>query len=213
MMAMVHRAFERDAARLRDAVQAAPGDPARVAAVAALWELFLALLEHHHQAEDRVLWPTLLEVDPGSAEHVAQMESQHSDLDGLLHRADAAMDAWSADPGAPDTAAAAAEQLQGIVDLLDTHLADEERTVLPLVEQELTVEQWMTFTGYNMQLNAGIGWTVPWLAEGQPAQVRAGIWAIVPADWAAAEGVGQARDYAATVALAFDVPAPSVLPG
>lgn len=202
MMFSVHQAFLRDTERLTLAVGAHTVGPDRRLAVLANWNLFHSLLEHHHQAEDRVLWVELLEADPQAATVVDMMAEQHAALDAALEGTHAQMQAWGAGEGDPPV-----DGLAAVGELLRAHLSDEESQALPLVGSHLTREAWGRFTGYNMQLNAGIDWTVPWLAEGKPDEVRAAIWGMLPPEVTDGPGRAWAAGYADNVREAFGITA------
>ena len=211
MFVMTHRAFERDAQRLLDALGTDPTDPERVAALGRAWTLFHDLLEHHHRAEDEVLWPALAAAHPEADGIVERMADQHHQLDGLLTSANQVIPGWAADPDA--TRCEDARNAVGpIAELLATHLTDEESTAVPLIRQHLPLDGWAAFTGYNMQLNAGIEWTIPWLAEGQSDDVRARIWSLVPDPVRTGPAAGWCDSYIANLEHAFGAPAPAVHP-
>ena len=202
MMYAVHLAFRRDIDRLAAAVAAGDIDPTRQAAILSNWNLFHSLLEHHHQAEDRVLWVELLEADPDAATVVDTMAEQHEALDAALEATHTRMQAWGVNEGEVPLAG-----LTAVGELLRAHLTDEEEQALPLVEQHLTAAEWGKFTGYNMELNAGIDWTVPWLAEGKPDEVRAAIWGMLPPELLAGPAQEWSAGYAENVNTAFGVTA------
>lgn len=210
MMIMVHRAFARDLSRLDAALAEHPQDPDRVAAIDAMWQLFNTLLEHHHQAEDQTLWPTLLEVVPDSHDVIERMEAQHDALDAFLSETGRRMARWCEAPDA-EAAEDCRRGLRAIGNLLDAHLVEEEQEALSLVGENMTTAQWRLFTSRNMELNRGVEWTMAWLADGKSDQVRGALYAAVPGlDTARAASDGQA--YASTAALAFGIPAPKVGP-
>ncbi len=202
MMYSVHLAFRRDIDRLAAAIGSGDVDPATRAAIMANWNLFHALLEHHHQAEDRVLWVELLEADPEAATVVDSMAEQHEALDAALEATHTRMQAWGMGEGDAPLAG-----LTAVGELLRAHLTDEEEQALPLVGSRLTAEAWGKFTGYNMELNTGIDWTVPWLAEGKPDEVRAAIWGMLPPEIVAGPGQEWSASYAQNVQDAFGVTA------
>ena len=133
MMYSVHLAFRRDIDRLTAAVSSGDIDPVRRAAIMANWDLFHSLLEHHHQAEDRVLWVELLEADPDAAAVVDTMSEQHEALDAALEATHTRMQAWGMDAGDAPLAG-----LTAVGELLRAHLTDEEEQALPLVGEHLT---------------------------------------------------------------------------
>ncbi|MEU1477001.1 hemerythrin domain-containing protein [Streptomyces sp. NPDC005760] len=143
-MVVVHRVFRRESALLPRMVRAVPdGASERAARVAAYLDDYVSGLHHHHSLEDELIWP-LLRARSAAAEDevlVARMEEQHGRIDRTL----AAVAQWapqwrrSADSVAGQELALALEEHR--LALLD-HLDDEERLVLPLVAEHLTVEEW-----------------------------------------------------------------------
>jgi len=96
-----------------------------------------AQLGNHHAAEDDDLWPVLRRAlrDPASLAAVDAMVAEHQQIPSALAGVDAALRGGG-------ELAAPVEHLSTV--LLD-HLAHEEREVLPLIEQHLTLAQWRAF--------------------------------------------------------------------
>jgi len=210
MMITVHRAFERDIDRLSSALAQHPGDAARVGALAANWTLFYTLLEHHHQAEDQALWPALLDALASSAGVVTQMEDEHHQLDGTLVQTHQDMLQWAADP-VPELAEQAIAGMAAIRDLLTGHLRHEEAAALPLVEASMTAGDWAIFTDRNMELNADVEWTMPWVLEGLPDPMRAAMWQMVPEPLRDGPLLSWCDSYSANLDAAFGI-TPSIRP-
>jgi hypothetical protein len=62
-MYVFHHAFRRDLGRFVTAAERTPlGEREVWAALAERWRLFDRQLHHHHQSEDKALWPPLLEL-------------------------------------------------------------------------------------------------------------------------------------------------------
>jgi Hemerythrin HHE cation binding domain len=101
-------------------------------------------LHHHHAAEDVVIWPLLRARLATRDVDVTRMERSHHEIAESIARTRATAASWSvsADPQV-------AEQL--VCDLdefrarLVTHLADEESTVVPLINRHLTPREWRRF--------------------------------------------------------------------
>lgn len=210
MMITVHHAFERDIDRLSAALAQHPGDATRVGALAANWTLFYTLLEHHHQAEDQALWPTLLDSLASSGEVVAQMEDEHHQLDGTLIQTHQEMLAWAADP-TPELAEQAAVGMAAIRDLLTSHLRHEEEVALPLIESSMTADEFAIYTNRVMELNANIEWTMPWVLEGLPDPVRASMWNMIPKPLRDGPLLSWCDSYSANLDAAFGI-APPIRP-
>ena len=141
-MVVVHRVFRREYGLAPDMVAAVgAGDTERAGLVAAHLVEMGEMLHHHHSGEDDLVWPKLQERVQLSRDLVARMEAQHERVAGLLHRADELVASWrtSADASARDELAGVLRELHLA---LDEHLTEEEREILPLIEQHFSVEEW-----------------------------------------------------------------------
>ncbi|WP_327695059.1 hemerythrin domain-containing protein [Streptomyces sp. NBC_00459] len=141
-MVVVHRVFRRESALLPRLVRAVPdGASVRAEEVSAYLNDYVTGLHHHHALEDELIWPLLRARATAQDDLVARMEEQHGHIDRTL----AAVGEWapqwrrSADSVAGQELALALEDHR--LALLD-HLDDEEKLVLPLVAEHLTVDEW-----------------------------------------------------------------------
>lgn len=141
-MVVVHRVFRRESALLPRLVRAVPdGASAWAEEISAYLTGYVAGLHHHHSLEDELIWPLLRARAAAHDDLVARMEEQHAHIDRTL----AAIGDWapqwrrSADSVAGQELALALEEHR--LALLD-HLDDEEKLVLPLVAEHLTVAEW-----------------------------------------------------------------------
>jgi hemerythrin-like domain-containing protein len=141
-MVVVHGMFRQTLGRLPAQVRAVPdGDKAKAGVVVDHIELGVDALHHHHTAEDRLLWPMLMERAQPERDVVERMESQHEGLAALLERVQvqAAQFRYTGTAGDGEHLAAT---LEALTLALDEHLSDEEAHILPLVEQHMTVAEW-----------------------------------------------------------------------
>ncbi|MBT0768599.1 hemerythrin domain-containing protein [Kineosporia sp. J2-2] len=141
-MTMAHRFYRREFAVLPAIIRAAPaGDRARARLVGDHLGMVTSALHHHHEAEDDLLWPLMLERVGPDAATVHRMESQHAHLAGLLARLEELNTRWRAEAGAGvrDELADVLAQASAV---LDEHLSDEENDLLPLVPGNITVREW-----------------------------------------------------------------------
>ena len=142
-MPTVHTFFRRELRLAGAAVRRVPdGDVRRARAVADHLEYVGRALHHHHQSEDELVWPLLLERVPQElAPIVVLMQSQHERIDALLHESDAAAARWRADAAAPER-----DHLADVLDELSTTLAEhldaEEQRLLPIAARCLSQEEW-----------------------------------------------------------------------
>jgi hypothetical protein len=141
-MAIVHRTFRKaydEAARL---VRAAPAPSAgRVTFLADHIELTLAALHIHHEDEDALLYPKLIERAPEQAPMTEHVEQEHQLIKTALDAASAACRTWRERPSAwtGEVLAAALDRLNAVV---QPHLDDEEQKVVPLAAVTLTQQEW-----------------------------------------------------------------------
>jgi iron-sulfur cluster repair protein YtfE (RIC family) len=141
-MVIIHDVFRRLYGDLPGLIRGAPaGDTARAAVLVDTYRELSEGLHHHHTGEDAMLWPLLLERVGGGDATVANAAEQHQRLHDLIERAEPQATAFrsSASAAARDAFAATVEEIGAA---LREHMADEERTVLPLVEQHLSVAEW-----------------------------------------------------------------------
>ena len=142
-MIAVHSAFRREFRLAPGLVRAvAPGDVARAQVVAGHVQLIGTFLHHHHDGEDRLLWPRLLERVPAElAPTVELMERQHEGVHEVIEEMTAALVRWRGEAAETDR-----DQLADALDRLHTrlveHLAAEEQHILPLASRSLTAAEW-----------------------------------------------------------------------
>src|SRR5215475_8359253 len=141
-MAIVHRLFRQsydEAARL---VRAAPTPSrGRVTFLADHIDLILGGLHTHHQDEDELLYPKLIERAPDQAAMTEQVEHEHQQIATALDAALAACATWRQRPSA-ETGEALATALDQLNAVVQPHLDDEEQKVVPLAAVTLTQQEW-----------------------------------------------------------------------
>jgi hypothetical protein len=141
-MAIIHRTFRKtydESARL---VRAAPTpSPGRVTFLADHIDFGIAMLHVHHEDEDELLYPKLIERVPGQAPMTEEVEHEHQLVRGSLDAASAACTAWRQQPSSEtgEALAAALDQLNAVA---QRHLDDEEQKVVPLAAVTLTQQEW-----------------------------------------------------------------------
>lgn len=140
-MIVVHRIFRRESALLPRLVRAVPdGGTPRATKVAQHLRDYLEGLHSHHSLEDELVWPLLRERAPDDR-LVVRMEEQHQRIDQSLVAVTDWIPVWerAADHIAGEELALALDEHRTA--LLE-HLDDEERLVLPLIAEHLTVAEW-----------------------------------------------------------------------
>jgi hemerythrin-like domain-containing protein len=140
---VVHTAFRREFRLVAGLVRATPeGDTTRAKVVGDHLELIMMFLHHHHEGEDRRLWPVLLErVADEFTPVVLLMEAHHESISAQLEEIEELRLRFVANAlaGDRDELAAACERHYL---LLDEHLTAEEERVLPLAARYLTAQEW-----------------------------------------------------------------------
>src|SRR6516164_9577505 len=141
-MAIVHRTFRNayeESARL---VRAAPSpSPGRVTFLADHIDFGIAALHHHHEGQDELLYPKLIQRVPEQAPMTEQVEHEHLAIKTALEAASAACSAWRQQPSA-ETGEALAAALDHLNAVVQPHLDDEEQKVVPLAAVTLTQQEW-----------------------------------------------------------------------
>ena len=153
-MVAVHDVFRRALGSAEATVASVDiGDDDRVAVIASYYANLLAFLHVHHQGEDEVLWPRLLERVPDPA-LVRRIAAQHGDVDDAIAAAERRLGEWAAAPSL-GTANALASALSALDEGLTPHLAEEERDILPLAAVHLTAQEWGELPAHGMRNFAG----------------------------------------------------------
>jgi hemerythrin-like domain-containing protein len=141
-MAIVHAAFRRAYQESAELVRAAPTPSAeRVTFLADHIDFGLALLHVHHEGEDELLYPKLIERVPDQAPMTEEVEHEHQLIKTALDAASAACAAWRAHPSA-EAGEALAASLDELNKTAQRHLDDEEQKVVPLAAVTVTQEEW-----------------------------------------------------------------------
>ena len=147
-MYLVHTMLRREFSLLADLIRGAGRDAKRRARIGAHAQLVCQILHTHHEGEDLVLWPLLLERAGAEAtEIVAAMEEQHQAIaaahDEALHR----LGDWCRFGRDREGLATV---LDDLVRVLTEHTALEETAVLPLVEKYITAAEWQQMGQHGM---------------------------------------------------------------
>ena len=141
-MAIVHRTFRNAYEESAKLVRAAPSpSPGRVTFLADHIDFGLAALHHHHEGEDELLYPELIQRVPEQAPMTEQVEHEHLVIKTALEAASAACSAWRQQPSA-ETGEALAAALDHLNAVVQPHLDDEENKVVPLAAVTFTQQEW-----------------------------------------------------------------------
>lgn len=144
-MTVIHRAFRTEFGNLPGLIRAVtPGDTGRSTFVGKYLDNMIAVLHHHHAAEDEVLWPKLHQRIPASDNEVRRAEDAHAGVAALVDKVQSARSSWagSADPRLGEQLGSAVNELST---RLNEHLDDEEQNLVAPIGQYVTPAEWQAF--------------------------------------------------------------------
>jgi hemerythrin-like domain-containing protein len=151
-MIVVHTMFRKQFAAIPALVSdVAEGDGKQVAIVADHVAWMVEFLHAHHEGEDMLVWPRLVERCPAEVEPlIFTMEAQHHALAVALDNLAATASDWrnTAATQERDALAAAAAALLGQI---AEHLDLEELKVLSLIDRYLTEKEWKQVGGSGLK--------------------------------------------------------------
>lgn len=141
-MVVVHRVFRREFDLLPDLIEGVrTGDTARSGVLAEHLTDIVGALHHHHQAEDDLIWPLLLERATLHVDLVRRMEAQHTALGAALDRIEKLTPEWRRSASLVEGRELAAA-VRDAAAILREHMGEEETEILPVITEHLSVEEW-----------------------------------------------------------------------
>jgi iron-sulfur cluster repair protein YtfE (RIC family) len=175
-MVLVHRAIRADLSRLIasiDELADRGGPPAgRVRAIGRYTTALLAEIRGHHDNEDEIVWPVLA-VAALQAVDLGPLTDDHRAIEATVGRAGQALGSLGE----------LRARLGELLDMLDEHMADEERQVLPAMRRYLHAEtyRWCEMQARRTTSLGRLRFRAPWLARHTRADeldwlVAAGGW-------------------------------------
>lgn len=148
-MYMAHTALRREFRLLPDLIRSVPpGDARRAEVVSAHAALVCRILHTHHEGEDKLLWPKLVERAGVDAEVIVpMMEQQHHAIEELHAEVTGLLGSWRATAEGGEKLAEACERL---LTVLIQHMALEEKQILPLAARYVTATEWHELGEHGM---------------------------------------------------------------
>ena len=141
-MVVIHRVFRREFGLLPAFIRGVAADDLERAKVVADHANGLLRFVHvHHSGEDELLWPVLLDRVAVESDLILRMEHQHEHVAALVPQAQELVTGWAAQPST-ERGEELASAFEEIASVLNEHLGEEESQILPLVEANLTVDEW-----------------------------------------------------------------------
>jgi len=147
-MPAVHKVFRSSLATAPAFTASAAGDDDRRALIANYYTNLIAFLEAHHDGEEELVFPLLIERAPEHKALVEQAAGQHADVVVLMSAVRDSLGSWEA-KGDSD-ASEVARSLRALDDVLSPHLDQEEAEIVPLAAEYLTVEEWGALPGHAL---------------------------------------------------------------
>lgn len=146
-MPAVHKVFRSSLGSGPDFVASAEGADERRALIANYYANLMAFLEVHHDGEEMLVFPLLVERAPEHKAIIEQAESQHADVVGLMHAVKESLSSWevNGDSEGPEVI----RSLMALDAVLSPHLDQEEAEIVPLAAEHLTVEEWGMLPGHG----------------------------------------------------------------
>ncbi|MGH3277170.1 MAG: hemerythrin domain-containing protein [Streptosporangiaceae bacterium] len=172
-MAVVHRAMRQDLGRLAAClgqVTDRGARPAQARAICRYTEALLAAVRAHHQNEDDLIWPVIA-ATAGPAVDLTPLADDHQAIEAAAGRASDALASFRADPGLCAELHTSVSELR---DMVDEHIADKERQIVPAMLRYLSAEacRWCEKQIQRKASLPGQRFTAPWLARyAQPGEL------------------------------------------
>ena len=173
-VAAAHRAIRQDLGRLAACLgQVADrgAKPARARAIYRYTEALLAAVRAHHENEDDLIWP-LIAASAGQAVDLIPLADDHQAIEAAVGRASDALACFRADPG---LCAELHKSVSELRDMVDEHIADKERQIVPAMLRFLSAEscRWCEKQIQRRASRPGQRFSAPWLARyAQPDELR-----------------------------------------
>jgi len=162
-MIWVHDAFRRAFTEAPGQIASVDdGDVERAQYVAGYLAEVLWFLHAHHEGEDQLLYPLLVERASETDALFRRMETQHQAVAAGIQSAEEATERFGRSASSDDGEALAAA-CSSLIDQASDHLVEEETDVLPVVSRTITPEEWGALPGHVLSQYKG---TRVWLLLG-----------------------------------------------
>jgi iron-sulfur cluster repair protein YtfE (RIC family) len=149
-MYVAHTMLRREFGLLPSLIRCVPaGDTKRAGALANHADILCRVLHVHHEGEDKLLWPRLIERGGSEAAAIVPtMEQQHGVIERTNHDVANLLAVWRSTAQDNETLA---EKFEFLLEALTQHTAAEEDLILPLVEKHITASEWRELGSHGME--------------------------------------------------------------
>jgi hemerythrin-like domain-containing protein len=180
MNRVIHAAVRRDLERLDGALAVAPeGDTTRARDLQRAYANLHAELTHHHEQEDRHVFPALNRLGVDTA-LIEDMDGEHHAMAEALVTTATAMQRY-ADTGSGTDAAAARASLEATRAVVGRHFAHEEGELEPLMRPHLESPEWkQAEKALRTSPPTTVGRFFAWLTDGMDTESRTYLRSTIP---------------------------------
>ena len=180
MNRVIHAAVRRDLDRLEAALdRAGDGDVERARRLDVAYANLHRELKHHHQTEDRLIYPFVGKVESVS-ELLSVMDSEHHAMADALEETQSAIATYGTTASAAD-ALRARDSVASTRAVVEQHLTHEEEDFEPLVWPYLETSEWKAVEKQTRQPSAAAtGCFFAWLQDGISDEHRRFLRSTVP---------------------------------
>ena len=182
MNRLIHQAVRRDLGRFEAALERfEPGDHDRAAALGEAFAHFDTMLTHHHEGEEKNLWPVIGAPGAGHEGDVDVLTHEHEEIVAGLDEARAAFARLRTSAAAEDAQAAGAG-LARLTAAATTHFAHEESEMRGLLEaaDPQAVAAALRQMGRDGPMSEGL-WFMQWVGDDLTPEQNAQLGQIIPA--------------------------------
>ncbi|MBO2454878.1 hemerythrin domain-containing protein [Actinomadura barringtoniae] len=134
-------------------------------------DLFTFDVLHHHRYEDRIGFPVVRASALGAVD-IEPFTADHESIGPMLEALGSAAHRLADAPGDAEALKTLAEESARLRDLLDEHLAEEEREIFPVITQYVSVEDYDRWEQAVMKAypKRNLWFVMPWSAAANPPE-------------------------------------------
>jgi hemerythrin-like domain-containing protein len=149
-MKIIHETFRRAYEESAQLIRANPTpSPGRVTFLADHVEFGLNMLHHHHEGEDMILYPLLVQRVPDHAARTEQIDHEHQVVKCAINAALSACATWRR-AASLESGENLATSLDAVNAALLPHLDNEEREIVPLAAVTVTKQEWESLAKHGI---------------------------------------------------------------
>jgi len=147
-MAPVHKVFRESLASATQFVPSTAGDDARRAMIANYYANLIDFLRVHHDGEEALVFPLLIERAPAELAILDKAAADHRTVVNLMATVCDELEIW--ETKGDDGGQGVLDALRALQVTLIAHLDEEEAEAIPLAAAHMDAEEWGQLPGYAM---------------------------------------------------------------